>query len=79
VFGFAESDGKIKISARASRDLKQINLKEIIVYAIEQLHADGGGHKFAAGGLIQKIDKDKFVEIVDRKIGETLGSKGKKS
>ena len=79
VFGLAESDGKIKISARASRDLKQINLKEIIVYAIEQLQADGGGHKFAAGGLIEKIDKDKFIEIVDRKIGETLGSKGKKS
>lgn len=75
VFGFAESDGKIKVSARASKDLKQINLKEIIVYAIEQLQAEGGGHEFAAGALISKEDKDKFVKIVDKKTGETIGSK----
>lgn len=75
VFGFADSNGSVKVSARASRKLKQINLKEIIVYAMEQLHAEGGGHKFAAGALIQKKDKDKFVEIVDKKIGEILGSK----
>ncbi len=75
VFGFADSNGKLKVSARLSKDVKQINLRDVIVYAIERLSGDAGGHAHAAGALIAKEDKDKFVEIIEEKLGEMIGGK----
>ncbi len=76
IFGLAEAaDGKIKISARVSRDLKQINLRDIIVDAVKQLGAEGGGHKEAAGALIPKAKAKEFIKIVDSLLGEKIASK----
>lgn len=74
VFGFAESDGMIKISARASKDIK-INLRDIIFNATEKLKAIGGGHPYAAGALISKDKEKEFIRMVDNMIGEMIGSK----
>jgi RecJ-like exonuclease len=65
IFGLAFSEnGKVKISARVSRDLN-INLKEILAKAIEKVGGEVGGHKFAAGGLIKKGKEKEFIEIID--------------
>jgi len=74
VFGFAESDGMIKISARASKDIK-INLRDIIFNATEKLKEIGGGHPYAAGALISKDKEKEFIRIVDNMIGDLIGSK----
>jgi len=74
VFGFAEDDGKVKISARVSKDIN-INLRYVILNATKQMHAEGGGHQRAAGALINKGKEKEFVEIVDKTIGELIGSK----
>jgi RecJ-like exonuclease len=76
IFGFAESEnGKIKVSARISRDLKGINLGDIIIRAAKKLNCEAGGHSQAAGAVVQKDKKEEFIKIVDSLLGETIGSK----
>ena len=73
VFGFAETEGgMVKVSARASRDIK-INLRNVILNATKQLHAEGGGHMHAAGALISKDKEKEFIDIVDNTVGEMIG------
>lgn len=71
IIGMAYSDEKIKISTRisgknntASRNLKE--LLDSIIYTLGSGMA--GGHKMAAGGLINKEDENKFIEILQKKL-----------
>jgi RecJ-like exonuclease len=74
LFGLSETDdGNIKISARAPKYLKYMNLRDILLYAAKKLNGEAGGHKYAAGALINKNLQNDFVSIVDEKLGETLG------
>jgi RecJ-like exonuclease len=74
IFGIAETDGnKLKISARVSREVKNINLREVLYYAAKLLKGEAGGHSHAAGALIDKNLQNDFVNIVDRKLGEIFG------
>ena len=76
IFGFAESeDNNIKVSARVSRDLKQINLRNVVVEAAKKIGAEGGGHPMAAGAIITKDKEKEFINIVDSLLGEQFGSK----
>lgn len=80
IFGFAETvDGKLKISARVSKDLKIVNLRDIISNVAKQVEGEGGGHHFASGGLIPKDKQEEFVKLVDNKLGELFGYKENKS
>jgi RecJ-like exonuclease len=80
IFGFAEAAGnKLKISARVSKDLKIVNLRDIISDAAKQVEGEGGGHQFASGGLIPKDRQEEFVKLVDNKLGELFGNKEDKS
>jgi RecJ-like exonuclease len=80
IFGFAKSEnGKLKISARVSKDLKTINLRDIISSVTKKVNGEGGGHRFASGGLIPKDSKKEFIRLVDEKLGDLLGNKKIKS
>lgn len=80
IFGFAETtDGKLKISARVSKDLKIVNLRDIISNAAKQVEGEGGGHHFASGGLIPKDKQEEFVKLIDNQLGELFGHKENKS
>ncbi|MBU2496789.1 MAG: DHH family phosphoesterase [Nanoarchaeota archaeon] len=58
--GMAESDGRIKISARA----KEIDVKEFLDKIFKDLKAECGGHERAAGGLINKEDRPIVIERI---------------
>jgi RecJ-like exonuclease len=74
LFGLAETEeGNVKVSARASRHLKNINLREILLYAASKLKGEAGGHSHAAGALINKSLQNDFVDIINSKLGEILG------
>ncbi|MEM5879088.1 MAG: DHH family phosphoesterase [Candidatus Aenigmatarchaeota archaeon] len=74
VFGIVESeDNSLKISARLSKEIKNINLREVLYYAAKLLKGEAGGHIHAAGALIDKNLQNDFVNIVDKKLGEIFG------
>jgi RecJ-like exonuclease len=74
IFGFAAAEnGKIKVSGRVSRDLKQINLGSIFLDAAKKLEIEGGGHALAAGALIPKDKEEEFIKIIDGLLGEIVG------
>jgi len=76
IFGFAETDdGKIKVSARLPKNIKEINLRDIIFHAAKEVGGEGGGHKYAAGAFIPKDKKHEFVRIIDSKLSEIHGNK----
>jgi len=76
IFGFADAQNeKIKISARVSRDLKIINLGKIISDISKEVEGEGGGHEFSAGALISKGKEDKFVQLIESRLGELFGKK----
>jgi RecJ-like exonuclease len=61
LIGFAESDGKVKVSVRTNMD---INLGEIITKVIEEVEGEGGGHLKAGGAFIETGKEREFVEIL---------------
>jgi len=68
IIGLAKlDDGKLKISARMSRNLN-FNLRDIIVEAAKDVGGEAGGHQFAAGGLIDENKKDEFIKVVENKL-----------
>jgi RecJ-like exonuclease len=74
VFGIAESEeNKLKVSARLPREVKNINLREVLYYAAKLLKGEAGGHEYAAGAFIDKNLQNDFVNIVDKKLGELFG------
>ncbi len=65
LFGLAYTeDGKIKISGRVSKALKETNLKDIISAAVSTLGGEGGGHVSAAGGIIPRDKEADFIRLV---------------
>ena len=60
LIGMAESENKIKISARAS----EINVKEFLDKLFQGITSECGGHERAAGGLINKGDEKIFIDRV---------------
>ncbi|MEM5772909.1 MAG: DHH family phosphoesterase [Candidatus Aenigmatarchaeota archaeon] len=74
IFGLAETEENcLKVSARASKELKNINLKEILDYVTKKIGGEAGGHAHAAGALIDKSLQNDFVNIIDSKLGEIFG------
>ncbi|OYT34973.1 recombinase RecJ [Archaeoglobales archaeon ex4484_92] len=74
IIAFAETDGGIKVSARANYELVEIglNLAEAMKIAARLVGGIGGGHSVAAGAKIPEGTEGKFLEILDGIIGEQL-------
>lgn len=76
LFGLANAeDGKVKVSARISKKIKKINLKELISYSTKAVGGEGGGHSAAAGGYIPQGKEKEFMQTIDNLLGEMIGSK----
>lgn len=68
LIGMADTEnGKVKVSARLARDLS-LNLRDIITKAASAVDGEGGGHKYAAGGLIDKEKEEEFVAAMENAI-----------
>ncbi len=74
IFGFANSEEGIKISARISKKLGErgINLKEILSELSEKLGGQGGGHMHAAGAVIAKGKEMEFMRMSEEKLSKIL-------
>jgi len=71
IVAMAYNDNKIKVSTRiAGRNIKSSrNLKELVESVIYSLGCGiSGGHKQAAGCIIEKEHEDKFIELIKRKL-----------
>ncbi len=76
VFGFSDAeDGMVKISARITRNTKNLNLKPILSKSTAAVQGEGGGHASAAGGLIPKGKEHEYIKIVDSLFGEMIAGK----
>jgi len=80
IIAFAtSSDGTIKVSARATRELVRngLNLGKAIKETCKELGegADGGGHSIASGAKILAEQREKFLEIVNKKMFHSLPKK----
>ena len=65
LFGLAYTEGgKIKVSGRVSKALKDINLKDIISKTVAELGGESGGHPAAAGAVIPLDKEDEFVRLI---------------
>jgi RecJ-like exonuclease len=68
--GFADAgDGAggeyVKVSARIPRNLN-LNLRNIISGAARAVGGEGGGHQFAAGGLIPRGKEKEFIDETEK-------------
>ena len=64
--GFADAEGDcVKISARIPRNLN-LNLRNIISNAARAVGGEGGGHQFAAGGLIPRGKEKEFIDEIEK-------------
>jgi len=68
LFGFADSEEGVKISARASDSLveKGLKLNELMGEISEKLGGQGGGHLGAAAAVIPKEKQEEFISEVER-------------
>jgi len=65
--GFAETDGKVKVSARIPRDMN-INIGRAIRAAASRAGGSGGGHRMAAGAIIPRGFEDEFLKFFEIEI-----------
>jgi len=73
VLGFVDTENSmVKISARVSREVKNINLRDVVVFAAKAVGGEAGGHRMAAGGLIAKGREKEFIQAADKVIEEQL-------
>ncbi|MEM4598143.1 MAG: DHH family phosphoesterase [Candidatus Diapherotrites archaeon] len=80
IVAFAEqSDGFLKVSARATQELimKGLNLGLVMRACCEELGfgSEGGGHQVAAGAKIPKDKLNDFIWLLDKKLGEHFNTK----
>ncbi|MEM3405520.1 MAG: DHH family phosphoesterase [Candidatus Pacearchaeota archaeon] len=68
IVGMAYDSKNIKVSVRVSNGLKEINAKEILEKIVKVVGGEYGGHKKAAGCIINKNDEDKFLEILKKNL-----------
>lgn len=78
LFGIADSEEGIKISARASDSLveKGIKLNEIMGEISEKLGGEGGGHQGAAAAIIPKEKQNEFINMTEQILTNTGGEHG---
>jgi single-stranded-DNA-specific exonuclease len=71
LFGFADSEEGVKISARASDSLveKGLKLNELMGDISEKLGGQGGGHLGAAAAIIPKGKEEDFISEVEKFFG----------
>jgi single-stranded-DNA-specific exonuclease len=64
-------DSTTKISIRYSGDdKKNIDLRKLINKIMKNISGHSGGHKYAAGALIQSVDEALFIESAEKIISE---------
>jgi len=69
IIAMAYNKDKIKVSTRISgRNPNQRNLKELMNSITNTIGGISGGHKNAAGCVINKENEDKFLELIKRKL-----------
>ncbi len=68
LFGIADSEEGIKISARASDSLvgKGVKLNEIMSQISEKLGGQGGGHMGAAAAVVPREKQEEFIREVEK-------------
>ncbi len=68
VFGMADSERGIKISARASDSIveKGLDLSGMMNAVAERFGGEGGGHRAAAGATIPKEKQEEFIVTVEQ-------------
>jgi len=74
VFGMAEGDQKIDISARATKELvkKGLDLGALCSKISKELEGVGGGHDIAAGATIDRDALESFLKRMDEETGAVL-------
>jgi single-stranded-DNA-specific exonuclease len=77
LIGLADAEGeKVKVSARLARDLN-LNLRDIITKAASVVDGEAGGHKHAAGALIERGKEEEFVAAMEDSIKHQKELKGR--
>jgi len=71
-----DRDGKIKVSGRATAELvsRGLDLASALTRTAEAVGGVGGGHDIAAGATIPRGEEERFLDLLDRVIGEQLGT-----
>ena len=75
IIAFAfDKDGKVKVSARATRELvdKGINLGKVMLVASQKVKGEGGGHNIAAGASIEKGTEENFIFYAKKELKKQL-------
>ncbi|MDH7556350.1 MAG: DHH family phosphoesterase [Candidatus Methanosuratincola sp.] len=75
IFGLANAEGVVKVSARGTPELvrRGLNLGTAIREASEQVGGTGGGHNIAAGGQVPVGKEEDFLSIVDGIVTKMIG------
>jgi len=75
IIALADAEDGIKVSARGTQDLvrRGLNLAVALRESAEQVDGTGGGHDIAAGATIPRGEEEKFISILNEKIGLQLG------
>ena len=68
LIGFGNSTDGIKISGRS----KNFNIRDAIVEAASACNGRGGGHENAAGALIPNDSEEKFIEVFENFIKDSI-------
>lgn len=81
IVGFAESEGKIKVSARGNEELvaQGLDLSAAIREAAVCVGGIGGGHTIAAGATIEKGKEVDFLEKLDSCIEQQIAARRNRS
>jgi single-stranded-DNA-specific exonuclease len=70
IVAMAYNNDKIKVSTRmcGRGEKKRRNLRELLESVISLIGGESGGHKYAAGCVIDKKDEEKFIELMKKKL-----------
>ncbi|ATZ60793.2 MAG: DHH family phosphoesterase [Methanosarcinales archaeon Met12] len=74
IIALADAEDGIKVSSRGTQDLirQGLNLAVALRESAEQVGGTGGGHDIAAGATIPKGEEERFLAILDTRIGMQL-------
>lgn len=77
LFGIADAEDGVKISARASDALvgSGVKLNEIMSAVSEKLGGEGGGHMGAAAAVIPKEKQEEFINMTELILTTIIGGK----
>jgi len=77
VMGIAEKGDKhLKISARAADELADdgFAINEVMEDACAEVGGEGGGHQSAAGGKVPREEQERFINIMEERLTESVPS-----